>query len=143
MHDLPQHRAYRAPRRAGGIARHEFYSQAKILDEDLPVVKQAAKDYGVEGIDSPYFVDYVDGVFRKIKASETDPVVAGEKMAQFGTKLDAAIAKLATREARKSANYSIADAVTTLEEFKPEEFKSPNNSLGKTAARRSCTAMTT
>jgi hypothetical protein len=105
----------------GGIARHEFYEEAKIVSGDVAAVKQLARDLGVE-LDSEYFVDYVDGVFRKLKAEGGDPVQQGEKMAQFGKKLEPYIEKL-SKEARKSAGFSIADAVMTLEEFKPEEFK--------------------
>ena len=108
-----------------GIARHEFYEDTKIVEGDVAAVKLLAKEVGVE-LDSAYFVDYVDGVFRKIRTEGGDPVQSGEKMAQFGKKLEPYIGKL-SKDARKSAHYSIADAVASLEEFKAEEFKPVEN----------------
>jgi hypothetical protein len=105
-----------------GLSRHEFYEIAKIPDEDLAGVRQLASSYDVQ-LNSSYYADYVDAVFRKIKAQNGSPMESAEKMAQFGKRLESFIDKLASRDAKKSANYAIADAVATLEEFKPSEFK--------------------
>lgn len=108
----------------GGLARHEFYEETKISAANLSAVKRIAKSFGADDVDSPFYIDYIDAVYRKIKASESDPIAAGEQMAQFGKKLDSLIGKMRSKIGKKAARFAVADAVTSLEEFKLSEFKS-------------------
>lgn len=108
---------------AAELGRHGFYDQVRVPESQLALVQAVAREFGVEGVQSSALFDDVSAAFKAIKSESASPLECGEKMAQFAKKLAPVIAKFEAAKARRAAEYLVADAVVTAEEFRPEDFK--------------------